>query len=68
VELPVLIFLDLNMPLKNGFDCLKEIKKDDKLKSLPVIIYSTSGEEEVIKLVYKAGALFYIQKPDNFSN
>jgi CheY-like chemotaxis protein len=66
-KLPKLLFLDLNMPRKSGFDCLREIKANEKLKSLPVIIYSTSDEKEVIKVLYKAGAQFYIQKPDNFS-
>lgn len=65
--LPRLLFLDLNMPRKNGYDCLREIKNNEKLKSLPVIIYSTSDEKEVIKLLYREGAQFYIQKPDSFS-
>jgi DNA-binding response OmpR family regulator len=66
-KLPFLIFLDLNMPRKNGLDCLREIKRNEKLKGLPVIIYSTSGEHEIISLLYKAGAQYYIQKPDDFS-
>jgi CheY-like chemotaxis protein len=66
-KLPKLLFLDLNMPRKNGFDCLREIKSNQKLKGLPVIIYSTSDEKDVIRLLYQAGAQFYIQKPDNFS-
>ena len=66
-QLPGLLFLDLNMPRKNGFECLREIKNHAVLKNIPVIVYSTSDEREVIKLLYTAGAHFYIQKPDNFS-
>ena len=40
--IPSLIFLDLNMPFMNGFQCLEQIMKDDKLRHLPVIIYTTS--------------------------
>jgi len=66
-DLPRLLFLDLNMPRKNGFDCLREIKKNEKLRDLAVVVYSTSDQHEVIKLLYDAGAQFYIQKPDNFA-
>ena len=66
--LPDVLYLDLNMPRKNGFDCLAEIKKDEKLKELPVIIFSTSFDKEVASLLQKGGALYYIQKPAAFSN
>ena len=39
---PFVIFLDLNMPRKNGFECLKEIRESDKLKDIPVVVLSTS--------------------------
>ncbi len=63
---PNLIFLDLNMPIKNGVECLDEIKKDTRLKHIPVIIFSTSCQEDAIDQVYKKGADYYICKPDNF--
>jgi len=63
---PHLIFLDLNMPLKNGMECLDEIKSNSKLKNIPVVIFSTSCQKEAIDMVYKNGADFYICKPDNF--
>ena len=63
---PNLIFLDLNMPLKNGIECLEEIKKDNKLKNIPVIIFSTSNQKETINQVYIKGANYYMCKPDNF--
>jgi CheY-like chemotaxis protein len=64
---PDVIFLDLNMPRKNGFECLAEIKSDSKLKNIPVIIFSTSAEKEFIDRVYSGGANYYLCKPQNFS-
>ncbi len=65
--LPTVLFLDLNMPRKNGFECLVEIKKHDKLKTLPVVIYSTSSDTDTVDLMYKNGAQYYIQKPSDFT-
>ncbi len=64
---PDFIFLDLNMPRKNGFECLAEIKSDSKLKDIPVIIFSTSCEKEYIDRVYNCGANYYLCKPQDFS-
>lgn len=64
---PHVLFLDLNMPRKNGFECLEEIKRDDKLKLLPVIIFSTSFNEDAINRLYDQGAHYYIRKPAEFS-
>jgi len=66
-NLPDILFLDLNMPRKSGFECLSEIKFNDKLKQLPVIIFSTSFDIEVVNLLYQKGAHYYIQKPGEYS-
>lgn len=66
--LPDVLFLDLNMPRKNGFECLSEIKSNDKLKLLPVVVYSTSFEQEVVNQLYQAGAEYFIRKPPLFSH
>jgi CheY-like chemotaxis protein len=66
VPLPDVIFLDLNMPLKNGFQCLEEIKQDEKLKKLPVVIFSTTMQQEAVNKTYRDGANFYICKPSNY--
>jgi CheY-like chemotaxis protein len=66
--LPDVIYLDLNMPRKNGFECLEEIKKDEKLKQIPVIILSTSFREEAINQLKQLGAKYYIRKPVEFAN
>lgn len=63
-DLPDVLFLDLNMPLKNGSECLQEIKANKKLKELPVIIYSTSLHEDVAELLYQKGAHYYVRKTD----
>lgn len=65
-KLPDVLFLDLNMPRKNGFDCLLEIKRSEKLKFLSVIIFSTSFEQEVVSLLYENGAHHYIRKPNSY--
>ncbi|PBJ14401.1 response regulator [Flavobacterium sp. ACN6] len=66
-KLPDVLFLDLNMPRKNGLECLAEIKNDEKLKELPIIIFSTSLDSEIVNNLYKKGASFYIRKPGDFS-
>ena len=63
---PDILFLDLNMPRKNGFECLAEIKDHEKLKSIPVVIYSTSLDKAVVDLLYEKGADRYVQKPGDF--
>lgn len=64
---PDMLFLDLNMPRKTGYECLPEIKKNDKLKHLPVIIFSTSLDQTRVNLLYENGAHYYIRKPGEFS-
>ncbi|MEO6490111.1 MAG: response regulator [Ferruginibacter sp.] len=63
---PFLIFLDLNMPRKNGLECLKEIKKSERLKNIPVVVFSTSCQKDAINQMYEHGASYYICKPDSF--
>ncbi len=63
---PDLILLDLNMPKLHGKDALKEIKKAHDLRSIPVVILSTSNEEHNISECYCLGASAYIVKPTRF--
>ena len=71
-HLPDVLFLDLSMPRKTGFECLSEIKEDKKLKDLPVVMFSTSlpkdriYEENMINILSKMGAHHYIRKPGDF--
>ena len=64
IPVPDIIFLDLNMPRKNGIECLLEIKRDVRLRKIPVIIYSTSLRDEVADLLYENGAHYYLHKCD----
>jgi len=66
-SLPDLLFLDLNMPRKTGMECLSEIKRNEKLRHLPVIIFSTSINMEVMNELFNKGASHYIRKPAEFS-
>ncbi|PBQ32685.1 response regulator [Sphingobacteriaceae bacterium] len=61
-NLPDALFLDINMPRKNGAECLFEIKTNERLKNLPVIVYSTSMHESMADKLYKSGAHYYFQK------
>ena len=66
-RLPDVLFIDFNMPRKNGHECLSQIKQHEKLKEIPVVIYSTSFEPGAADLLFKNGAHFYIRKPGEFS-
>lgn len=66
-KLPDLLFLDLNMPQKDGMQCLKEIKANEIFKNIAIAIYSTSGTESDIEETFLKGANIYIQKPVDFS-
>lgn len=66
-DLPHILFLDLNMPYKNGLDCLKEIRADERFKEVSIAIYSTSSSEKDIEDTFIEGANIYIKKPNDFS-
>ena len=66
-HLPHLLFLDLNMPRKNGLECLKEIQSNEKLKNIPVAIYSTSDHKKDMEETFRNGANVYITKPFDFN-
>ena len=63
---PEVIFLDLNMPGMNGQQFLTEIKKDAELRSLPVIIFSTTSQPQTIEAMKALGAYDFITKPGLF--
>ncbi len=64
---PHIIFLDLNMPQKNGFECLEEIRSSPKLKNIPVVIFSTTVNEDAVTKTYNQGANYYVCKPRTFA-
>lgn len=67
-SLPNILFLDLNMPKKSGFECLVDLKKNKKFKNIAIAIYSTSASEEDIENTFVNGANIYIKKPHDFNH
>lgn len=67
VSLPHLLFLDLNMPRKNGLDCLKEIRGNENLKDISIAIYTTSDNEKDVEQTFRGGANIFITKPNDFN-
>jgi CheY-like chemotaxis protein len=62
---PDIVFLDLNLPRKNGRSVLAEVKSDPVLQAIPIIIFSTSNAHKDIERSYELGANCYITKPGN---
>lgn len=63
---PDIIFLDMNMPVKNGLECLKEIRGTTGYEQIPIVILSTSVAQNLWESAYRNGANLYIQKPTSF--
>ncbi|HLA54676.1 MAG TPA: response regulator [Flavobacterium sp.] len=63
---PSLIFLDLNMPMMNGYECLERIKKLEKFSQIPVIIFTTSNNPKDRELTKKLGAKIFLTKTSDF--
>jgi len=66
--LPGLILLDLNMPIMDGREVLKVLKNDDKFKSIPIIVLTTSKAEEDVARSYDMGVNSFVIKPVSFEN
>lgn len=67
-QLPDIIFIDINMPLMDGFEALSHLKKDNALSSIPTVIYSTSSNTNHISRAYELGASSYLKKPSDFKS
>jgi len=65
---PRFILLDLNMPKKDGREVLKELKQNTVLKNIPVVIFSTTNNEQEMRRCYELGANSYITKPNSFES
>ncbi len=66
-EVPTLLFLDLDMPGKNGLECLTQIKENEKLNNLAIVIFSSSTDSGMLQEIHQKGAQRYIRKPSKFS-
>ncbi len=67
IALPDIIFLDLNMPLMNGEECLNDIKLEPALSEIPIVIYSTSLDPQIAEVLLEKGANLYLQKPKSYT-
>jgi two-component system response regulator len=67
-QLPRFILLDLNMPKKDGREVLKEIKQNPEWKKIPVVIFSTTSNEQEMLRCYELGANSYVTKPNSFEH
>lgn len=67
-QLPRFILLDLNMPKKDGREVLKEIKQNAEWKKIPVVIFSTTSNEQEMLRCYELGANSYVTKPNSFEH
>jgi CheY-like chemotaxis protein len=65
---PAVILLDIKMPRMDGIEVLKAIRSDDKLKTIPVVILTSSREEPDLKKCYELGVNAYVVKPVNFKD
>jgi CheY-like chemotaxis protein len=66
-QMPDLIFLDINMPCKNGIHCVCEIREDEKYQTVPIIMFTESGNQKFILETRKCGANKYLKKPQTFN-
>ena len=65
---PDILFLDLEMPYKNGLECLLEIKNDPRLEKIPVIVFSSTTKPSNIQTAYEMGAHLFFIKPPIYSD
>jgi two-component system response regulator len=66
-EVPALVLLDLKLPRVSGIEVLAAVRKDPRLQGYPVVILTSSGEEEDLQAAYREGANSYIRKPVDFT-
>lgn len=64
---PDVILLDLNLPRMGGHDLLRKVKQDTRFKQVPIIVLTTSGRSDDVRLAYEQGANAYLLKPVEFS-
>jgi CheY-like chemotaxis protein len=63
-----IILLDVNMPILNGFDCLKEIRKERRLRNIPIFMLSTSASQRDVALALELGARKFLTKPNSYGD
>ena len=66
--IPDILFIDLAMPCRNGMDCIRELRKNETYKMLPIVVYSINTQPETIHAAYECGANLYLIKPSEYYN
>ena len=66
IDKPNIIFLDINMPIMDGWQCLGKIKENNEHRHIPVIMYSTSSYQRDIELALESGAFCFFTKPSDY--
>jgi len=66
-KIPEILFLDIHMPCKDGMSCIREIRQSKEYDNLPVIMFTSNDYHKTIEECYRAGANFYLVKPDKFT-
>lgn len=64
---PAIIFVDLNMPVKNGYEVIRDIKSSIQLRDIPLVIFSTANSSVLVKKYWQLGASLYVVKPISIS-
>jgi CheY-like chemotaxis protein len=64
-KIPDILFLDINMPRKNGHECLLEIKSNKNIKDFPIVMYTTSMRDSMADTLFQNGAHYYLRKGDS---
>ena len=64
--LPEILFLDLNMPFMNGYECLSQLKNEFRLSRIPVVIFTTSNDPRDAEITHQLGAEVFLSKPNEF--
>lgn len=64
---PDIIFMDLDMPGKNGLECIQEIRQNQLTKHIPIVVYSSTSRNANIQVAYEVGADLFLTKPNEFT-
>lgn len=64
--LPEILFLDLNMPFMNGYECLSQLKNEVRLSRIPVVIFTTSNDPKDAEITHQLGAEVFLSKPSEY--
>jgi len=66
-QLPELLFLDLNMPFMNGYECLSQLKNETRLSKIPIVIFTTSNDPRDAEITHQLGADVFLSKPNEYN-